>query len=133
MEAGALQALVDRDAIRELNARWARAFDDGNAEEWAAYFIEDAVFEVAGRLRLEGRTALAEFAASVPYGSVHITTDHVIELDGERARQVCTLVLARRSREGEPATFHGTGRYTDELVRTDAGWRFARRTAQLDG
>ena len=26
-----------------------------------------------------------------------------------------------------------TGRYVDEVVRTDDGWRFARRTLTLDG
>ena len=128
-----VQRLADWIAIRELTARVGRAFDDGRAVDWAGCFTDDAVFEVVGRLRLEGASALREFAAAAPYGSVHITTDHVIEIDGDRALQTCTLISARRSEDRGPVAFGGTGRYTDELVRTPAGWRFAHRSCTLDG
>lgn len=128
-----VQQLADWIAIRELTARVGRAFDDRRPDEWAGCFTEDAVFEVVGRLRLEGAQALREFAAAAPYGSVHTTTDPVIEVDGDRAVQTCTLISARRTEDHQPVVFGGTGRYTDELVRTAAGWRFARRSCVVDG
>lgn len=127
-----VQELADQIAIRELTARAGRAFDEGRVDELADYFTDDYVFEADGETRIEGLQALREFAAAAPYGTVHITTDHVIEIDGDCAAQTCLLIVARRTQDHQPVVIGGTGRYTDELVRTDAGWRFARRSLVVD-
>jgi uncharacterized protein (TIGR02246 family) len=131
----ALCELADRVAIAELTARYNRAADDGDGEAFAADFTEDGVFEVFGLknpFRYEGRAALAALALErEPQGQLHVTSDFVVELDGDRARQTCTLVHTRRppSRDLEPRRMHG--RYEDELIRTDHGWLFARRTLSI--
>jgi len=129
--------LLDRAQIRELTARYNRCFDDGDPDGFAATFIEDGVMEVAGTFSTSGRQALAEMVRHTPYGVVHVTVDATVEVEGDRAVQDVTLVvLARPGRDAAPGTtsrLTNTGRYHDELVRTPDGWRFARRTATLDG
>ncbi len=132
------QWLVDRIQIRELTARYNHCFDDGDAEGFAATFTEDGVMAVEGGFTASGRDALAKMCRNVPYGVVHVTTDAIVEVDGDRASQYLTiLVLNRPQIDAAPdkriSSLQRTGRYRDELVRTADGWRFTRRTATLDG
>lgn len=129
--------LLDRAQIRELTARYNRAFDDGDPDTFAATFTEDGVMAVTGTFEVSGRDGLAEMVRHTPYGVVHVTVDATVEVDGDRAVQdVTLLVLSRPAKEAGPgakaSTLSNTGRYRDELVRTADGWRFARRTATLD-
>jgi ketosteroid isomerase-like protein len=124
--------VADWIAIRELTARYNRAFDDVDGRAFAETFTEDGVFVLPNARPRQGHDDLAALVERVGYGSVHATTDAIIAIDGDRATQECTLVLARREADGSSVTFAQTGRYSDELVRTPAGWRFSRRTATLD-
>jgi hypothetical protein len=56
----------------------------------------------------------------------------VIDVDGDRATQECSLLLVARTRDRTPVRLLTTGRYRDELVRTDEGWQFKRREAVTD-
>ena len=130
--------MVDRARIRELTARYNRCFDDGDPEGYAATFTEDGVMEVVGGPVTSGRTALAEMVRHTPRGIVHVTVDALVEVDGDRAVQDVTLLVVQRPPDGAPraerrSRLERSGRYRDELVRTDEGWRFARRTCTLDG
>jgi uncharacterized protein (TIGR02246 family) len=128
--------LLDRTQIRELTARYNRAFDDGDPEAFVATFTEDGVMEVTGTFEVAGRDGLAEMVRHTPYGVVHVTVDATVEVDGDRAVQNVTMViLSRPAKDAAPGAhskLSNTGRYRDELVRTADGWRFARRTATLD-
>jgi len=130
--------LLDRAQIRELTARYNRCFDDGDPEGFAATFTEDGVMEVDGGFTVSGREALADMCRHTPYGVVHATVDATVEVHGDAATQdVTILVLGRPAPDAEPgarrSTIQRTGRYSDELVRTPEGWRFARRAVVLDG
>jgi uncharacterized protein (TIGR02246 family) len=129
--------LIDRARIRELTARYNRCFDDGDPDGFAATFTEDGVMEVEGTFRVQGRDGLAEMVRHTAYGVVHVTVDATVEVDGDRAVQdVKLLVLARPGPDaaaGAKSKLTNSGRYHDELVRTADGWRFAHRTAVLDG
>jgi uncharacterized protein (TIGR02246 family) len=133
---GDMQWLLDRTLILELTTRYNRCFDDGDADGFAAAFTEDGVMEVDGTFRVDGRAALAEMVRHTPYGVVHVTVDATVEVDGDRAVQdVKLLVLSRPGPDapGGKSRLTNSGRYHDELVRTPEGWRFAHRTAYLDG
>jgi uncharacterized protein (TIGR02246 family) len=130
--------LVDRTQIRELTARYNRAFDDGDPDAFAANFTEDGVMEIEGGPTTTGRAGLAEMVRHTPYGIVHVTVDAIVEVDGDRAVQDVTLLVVARPARDAPADkrrsrLQRTGRYHDELVRTPEGWRFARRSVVLDG
>lgn len=133
-----LRWLVDRTKIRDLTARYNRCFDDGDAEGFAATFTEDGVMEVVGGFETRGRAALAEMCRRTPYGVVHVTVDATVEVDGDRAVQDVTIMVLQRpkpdaGRDEKRTTLERSGRYHDELVRTSEGWRFTRRSANLDG
>jgi ketosteroid isomerase-like protein len=122
--------MEDRIAIRELTARYNHAFDDVDTEAFVNTFTEDGVFQLdTDGLVTAGRERLAAMSQVVNHGPVHMTTDPVIEIDGDRATQVCSLALGGRTREREPgsATYLTSGRYYDELVRTPEGWLFSKR------
>jgi hypothetical protein len=128
--------LEEKDAIRELIARYCFYIDLGQYDEWAATFAEEAVFEVSGMFRFEGRAAIREFADHIPKnaqglpGMKHCTLNQVIEVSCERAKASCYLILVR---EGTPLLHVDiAGRYEDELVKRSGRWLFARRTAYFD-
>lgn len=128
------RAVEDRFAIHDLTARYNRAADGTDVDALLALFTPDAVVEMHGRgdgpASYEG-PAISGLVAPFAGQRVHLTTDAIVQLDGDRATQTCTLLLCTRSRSrGVAALF--TGRYDDELVRTEAGWLFARRVVHID-
>ena len=126
--------LVDRTQIRELTARYGRFFDDADPENFASTFTDDGSMEVNGSLVAAGREQLAAMCSNTPWGTMHVTVDPTIEVDGDTAVQVVTILVVRRAKSmKEPSKVVGSGRYRDDLVRTPDGWRFARRTVVLDG
>ena len=126
--------LIDRAEIRELTARYGRYFDDGDAEEFANLFMEDGSMEVVGGPTTNGRYELTEMCKQVPWGTMHVTVDATVEVDGDSAVQVVNIVvLGRPATRKDKPTFVGTGRYVDDLVRTTEGWRFSKRRVTLDG
>ncbi len=120
-----LRVLVDRLAIAELTARYNRTFDDDDGAAWADTFTEDGVL-IGASGTSTGRTELIERCRDNP-NVAHMTTDFVIELDGDRARQYLTGMIFR-SPVGTPLAYARLGWYTDDLVRGADGWRFASRS-----
>ena len=126
--------LLDRARIIELTARYNRCFDDGDVEGFAGTFTDDGVMEVTGSFSASGREALADMCRHTPWGTMHVTTSNTVELHGDHAIQnVTLLVVSRPVSKGDVPKLVGTGRYLDELTRTDDGWRFQKRSATLDG
>ena len=129
--------VVDQARIRELTARYNRCFDDGDPDGLRRHLHRGRRHGGERHLLRQGRDALAEMVRHTPYGVVHVTVDATVEVDGDRAVQdVTLLVLARPGPDaaaGTKSKLANSGRYHDELVRTADGWRFARRTATLDG
>ncbi|MEU7023387.1 nuclear transport factor 2 family protein [Streptomyces sp. NPDC046203] len=128
-----LRSLTDRAEITDLMNRYVRSLDDGVFdEEWArAFHTEDVTAEMPiGTVR--GRDALT---ARVRRGmalfdrTVHLGTDYVIEVDGDRATvrgaQLSTHVLADGSESGSGNVFISAGHAENTLVRTVDGWRIS--------
>lgn len=134
------QWAVDRSLIVELTARYNHCFDSGDAEGFAATFVDDGVVEVEGGLTISGHDALVAMCRRTPVGTMHVTTDAEVAVQGDRATQHCTIMVLGRpggkTRSGEERaipTIERTGYYHDELARTEDGWRFVRRHVVLDG
>jgi len=123
--------VADWIEIRTLTAVSGASFDACDCDGYAATFTADGEMWLDAERLSAGRDELAKLPAK-PRGFVHVTTDPIIELDGCTATQRCTLLLYRRSRDGSKVSLFSTGRYEDRLVRTDDGWRFARRHGWLD-
>jgi hypothetical protein len=120
-------------AIRELTARYNRAFDEADVEGWGDTFVPGGRLAIAPSGPVyEGREALSAFIRDRGWGFLHMTLDPQIELTATGARQQCNLLLFGRSAARRTPELINTGRYDDELVRTPDGWRFACRTVEMD-
>ena len=116
----------DRDAIRDLFARYCLYVDTGAAEEWAATFTDDGEF-VVGDDPLVGREALTAFAASLPAGALHhMVMNQAIDVDGDTAISRSSVFVTSK---GAVVT---TGRSEDKLRRVDGSWRIAHRVYVAD-
>jgi SnoaL-like domain len=120
-----IRAIEDREAIRELTARYCQLAVGGRAEEIVALFTREGVMESGDTLG-RGRAELLElyrssFRELCPIPFVH---NHVIELEGDHATGFCSLEL-RTVESGEAMT--AAGHYEDVFEREDGVWRFAHR------
>ena len=120
-----IRAIEDREAIRELTARYCQLAVGGHAEEIVALFTREGVMESGDTLG-RGQARLLELYRSSfqelrPIPFVH---NHVIELDGDRATGFCSLEL-RMVENGEAVT--AAGHYEDIFERERGVWKFAHR------
>lgn len=115
-----------------------------DAQDWpavAALYTGDALFRrPSGGDPIEGREAiLASFLARAPRTQRHVIANVVVDVeDADHARAFCAILLY----QGDPAPAGElpamsansplVGTFTDKLVRTSEGWRFAERVGGLD-
>jgi hypothetical protein len=115
--------------IQQLYARYNHAIDSGNAEEWAATFTADGVFNK----RFTGREALIGFINNWKVNGVnrrHWNSNLTISGTNQSATGSVYLMLLDVS--VKPAAVMSTGIYSDELVKTAEGWRFKTRVVKPD-
>src|SRR5271156_6205440 len=99
-------AVEDKDAIRELLAEYCFRLDDGRFAEMAALFTEDGTWDTAFGQAV-GRAAIAELAQSLRERAgtarpraVHLVTNIVLALDGERAQARSNWMVMQNGPEG---------------------------------
>jgi uncharacterized protein (TIGR02246 family) len=123
--------MSDKDEIRELLARYCFALDADRFEEMAALFTPDGVWETAFGSGT-GREGIVAQARSIATGArpkrVHLTTNIVIDLDGDTATARSNWALIQNSDAG-PVIGSG-GAYADRLVKVDERWFFQHRTIE---
>jgi uncharacterized protein (TIGR02246 family) len=124
----------DQLAIQGLAARYNFAVDSGDGEAFAATFVEAGVLDT-GPVQVEGRAALQEFAdhfASTRRSPRHVSTNLVIDGDGDQATLQAYVLICALS--GDPArpTIKAIGTYDDLLSKEDGTWRFVRRNFTPD-
>jgi 3-phenylpropionate/cinnamic acid dioxygenase small subunit len=124
-------AVEEKDAIREVLAEYCFRLDDGRFDEMAAVFTEDGAWDTAFG-KATGRRAIAELARSLRARvaeprprAVHLVTNIVIALDGERATVRSNWMVMQNSPEG-PRIGSG-GAYDDEMVKEGGRWLFRYR------
>jgi hypothetical protein len=124
-------AVEDKDAIRELLAEYCFRLDDGRFAEMAALFTEDGTWDTAFG-KAVGRGAIAALAQSLRERAgaarpraVHLVTNIVITLAGERAQAHSNWIVIENS-AGGPKIGSG-GAYLDDLAKLAEGWRFRYR------
>ncbi len=121
---------ADRDAIRDLLARYTYEGDRGRVNELAACFAPDGILEYPGA-RPAGPDAIAAALGSgtrdprLTFVRHHITNP-LIRVDGENATARSYFTV-----HSDVGPDH-SGTYDDRLVRTADGWRFAHRRVRID-
>lgn len=133
-----LRAQEDREAIRDLIARYGPLADSGSSSAVAALWTSDGVYAVDGFPEAKGHAAIAALIEGpvhrelMAHGCAHVLGSPAITLSGDQATALCHSVVFRRSGDRWDAVRVAANRW--QLVRTAAGWRVERRdNALLDG
>jgi hypothetical protein len=122
----------DKIDILQLYSRYNTAIDTGDSAGFGACFVPDGVFD-SGMSVVEGQTAISEFATqthSAMPGMRHNSFNIVLDGDGESATGSAFLIGYLVDGGYKVIV---TGRYTDELTKASAGWRFNKRVFKADG
>ncbi|MCX4783744.1 nuclear transport factor 2 family protein [Streptomyces sp. NBC_01264] len=133
---GQLRELTDRGEISRLCDRYVSHMDrDRDDDAWlGSVFTEDAVlsFPFGEYKGIEGLVAFQEMGRSSFARSHHISANHEIDLDGDRARvRAHTLAVHLKRREDPGTHFDVGGHYEALVVRTEEGWRIQRFTYEV--
>ena len=126
--------VVDHLALLDLHARYAYTIDAGAAEEWAACFTPDGSLRTSRPLHVQGRKALAEFAADWHASNGdqrrHMTWHHRFAVVGSGAQGTCYAALLRAGPDGVSTEF--TAVYHDRFTRVSEGWAIHERCVAID-
>jgi 3-phenylpropionate/cinnamic acid dioxygenase small subunit len=115
----------DHAAITQLLARYCLTLDLDDVDAWVGLFTLDATYEVYGR-SWDGHAGLRKMMSVAP-GGLHLGGPPVIEMvDRDHARTMQNLLFVERTTGIQRHSV-----YDDELVRTDDGWRIARRRCRF--
>ena len=134
-----LQALEDREAIRQVVCGYGYAVDGLNAEAVGSFYVDEGIYAVGDIGRIEGRATIEAITrdpghlAYVAAGCAHISTAPYIVLDGDRAVATCHTMV---NMHGEHGFFIGRlSASRVELARqTDGQWKIVyRQNWMLDG
>jgi hypothetical protein len=138
------QNWFDKLAIREVIERYMRCNDDGDADSIVELFDVDATFQFFGTV-LVGRDAIHAFFsrafATKPRRwtegglftqprSLHVSSNPVIDVDGDHATAETDFQVLERNVEGR-AVVKLLGRYRDRFRRSGSAgpWRIECRTS----
>ena len=129
---------IEREC-REIMVRMGHHLDSGRFEEFVDYFTADAEWRRRGK-RLKGREAiLGQLHKRSPTLILrHVFTNFVVNVHDMDHAHCQAYMLGFRYDSGEvsstPPPFRDANRalwiYHDDLVRTEAGWKVSRRSAE---
>ena len=123
-----LRWLVDRARISELLHRYAFDIDTRSWDSWKKLFLPDVIGEYPA-VTYRGRDELTAGISRIDRWAAtqHLSTNHQIEIDGDRARSVSYLQAVHVPQAGAKHEHYDMGGwYLHEFVRTPAGWRISR-------
>lgn len=134
-----LQALEDREAIRDLIARYGPLADTGAADALADLWTEDGRYAVGGMTEAKGRAAIAALIDGAVHrglmadGCAHALGPVSIDLNGDQATARGYSVVFRHSGDHRFEAYRVSANRW-HLARTPDGWRVtSRENALLDG
>ena len=137
----AQSALTDRVAIEDMVTRYYGNFGKQDAaEDFGAFYTEDAVFDVNGIVST-GREAIEAFYAEsaeeadapAAQGTFHmLISNPVIDVDGDTATASFFRTGVINTGIQEPPQLLEQGREYDLLVRQDGEWRIKKRVVIAD-
>jgi SnoaL-like domain len=134
-DAAALRAevgrLVDRTEVQELLSEYLRAFEERRLDEaWARSIFTDDVeveFPPGAHRGIDGIVTFHRPLMDLWDRTLHATSDHAIDVDGDHANLRAKLLATHVHRSDDPGElFHIGGRVDGEARRTEGGWRLRR-------
>jgi ketosteroid isomerase-like protein len=130
-----LRRLEDIIEIQQLFIAYGYHLDRGEFAAYAGLFAEDGEFAMGPIGRAKGRAEIEAVMARTfgpGVGSlVHVITNPVIDLDGDRATSDVMWTVVSRGPDGNPV-LSMLGRHRDDLIREGGRWRFQKRRGLID-
>jgi 3-phenylpropionate/cinnamic acid dioxygenase small subunit len=130
---------AERD-IQQLMVKYAESLDYGDENAWADTYTAEGGFDVRRQgeamFAHSGTAALAAFAtghtsAPAVYHKHFLSIPNItLDLDAGTATAKTYFTMLHESPNGPIVLVFG--RYLDELVRTDGGWRFSNRVVDME-
>ena len=150
MSAGDLGRIVRRLAIEELYAEYAHCLDSDALEAWPDFFTEQCHYRITsvenytagmplGIIYANSRDMLRDRISALrdaniyePQSYRHLISGLRVERNGVDAVELSANFLVVRTMHDGAMSLFGAGRYVDRVVRTEEGWKFARKDVVLD-
>lgn len=128
--------MLDEIAIQQVLNRYTEGASRADWEQVMATFTPDGIWEVpALAVQHQGhaqiQAAMAGFVEHMAY-FVQINSPAIITVDGDKASARSVIRECGKYADRDEA-LEVLGTYDDELVRTEEGWKFARRTFRSVG
>ena len=126
-------SVEDHVAIQRLMYQYARCADRKNYTGFADVFCEDAVFDYSGReVRSLAHIQEMMLALETYTTTLHQVFNTLYEVDCDVAEGETYCLASHLRRDGNEICKIDMGiLYQDQLTRTSAGWRIARRVFNL--
>lgn len=127
IDTAALNAFLDKEAIREAALRYTRGIDRHDVELMMAAYHPDATDDHGAYIG--GPTGFADYANATHdlhwVSHQHYLTNHVIDLDGDTAHCESYFLAVLKRPTGECDMVGG--RYVDRMAKRDGCWAIAER------
>jgi len=136
--------------LHQLQEAYVHALDNDRLEEWPEFFTDDCLYEIiprenadaglpSGIIYCDSKRMLRDRVLSLRHANIyeahsyrHMTSGLMIKaLDADTVETESSYVVIQTLQDGE-STVYQAGRYIDRVVRTAAGWRYARRRVVYD-
>jgi len=130
-----VRELSDKEAIRDLLARYGFCFDLGRYEAFFDLWTDDAVFRTdgpGGEIEMKGKEGLKKVFGSAPLkymASQHLQLEYVIKVDGDAAEAI-GFQLITVHRADRPAVDR-TGVRRFRFRRVDGEWRISEAISRI--
>ncbi len=128
VDAGELQALLDKQAITEVLYRYARACDRGDLDLMRACFHADAMRD-EGHTHLPMSEYIDKWAALIVHPArvvTHSLSNVLVEVEGDCAQaEAHVLNFTRLKKDGEKFDTLTMSRFIDRFERRGGVWRIA--------
>jgi hypothetical protein len=125
--------IEEKDAIREIFAKYCFYTDSGQFEKYTNLFTEDCDWDGGPFGRHQGRAnllAMLKEGGDTSTKLSHSTTNSVITVNGDEARAI-SYVQVLGVGESTPVVFFA-GIYLDHLVKQNGRWLFKQRKLRTD-
>lgn len=136
--------------LHQLQEAYVHALDNDRLEEWPEFFTDDCLYEIIPRenadaglpigiIHCDSKRMLRDRVLSLRHANIyeahsyrHMTSGLMIKaIDADTAETESSYVVIQTLQDGV-STVYQAGRYIDRVVRTAAGWRYAKRRVVYD-
>jgi len=136
--------------LHQLQESYIHALDNDRLEDWPEFFTDDCLYEIVPRenadaglpigvIYCDNKKMLRDRVLSLRHANIyeahtyrHMTSGLVFKaLDDNTVEAESSYVVIQTLQNGESFVYQA-GRYLDLVVRTAAGWRYAKRRVIYD-